>query len=117
MTHETARDLVIARLRASRLQVPDPDADRGSRAGRRWAEEEAEWWELDRLNRYLGDWDEETWATWGDEPPTPPDAGGPAPEPLLVHLPRILGALDEGGCGDLELAAMAWWQARHAPPA
>ncbi len=115
-TTHSPQERIVARLRTSRLQVPDPDIELGPLAGRRWAEEEAEWWQLTRLTQRFGDWDEDTWAAWREDRFLPLDTGGPPPEPLFAHVPLILGVVDGCSPDDSSSTIESWWLARNAPP-
>ena len=48
-------DSVIQRLRASKVACEDSDTKEGREAGERWAQHDAEWSELERLDRALRD--------------------------------------------------------------
>lgn len=126
---ENPMEHVVQRLRASRSGHEDAQRSSPYLAGRSWAADEAEWWQLEELEQTLGTWTEDDWEGWrtGLEIhykdhdrdhvlPWDMETTGP----IYVHVLRITGdvkSMKEKDCDwsfARQSAAEAWWKERGA---
>ncbi len=126
---EPSMDAIVRRLRASREGRAEPD-EPARLAGRSWAAEEAEWYELEEWNALLGKWTDADWKAYvpsaqvsyrdfarGGLPYWGPTSTGN----IYVHVLRLIGEVvppsdphnrDVESC--LKSDALDWWASRGA---